>query len=115
MNKENVDSINGDERDLALILLMAFRYAHKNERNLSDISKILIDNFHLLPNDFLKQFVDDIIFQYRCCNIHENVINPSFLEGFLQQCLKELKRRGNPYIDYRHDSLDMCPNKRGLQ
>lgn len=117
--KNTKNSIEGDDRDLSLLLVMAFRYAHTRHINMSllNISEILTDNFHLLSNDFLRQFVRDIVYQYRyynVCSNKNNVPNPSYLDNFLQQCLKELEKRQDPYLDYEYDSLDRCPDKRGI-
>lgn len=112
---KSMTCIKGENPYLGWLLLMAFRYAVGRHftQSLKDIDRLILDNIHLLCDDFVGQMIRDINDQYRIYNItHEkqkDAINPNYLEPFRQACLKELESRGCPYRSYSFDEYDRVP------
>ena len=112
---KSMTTIRGENPYLSWLLIMAFRYAVGRHftQALTDIDGIILDNIHLMCDDFVSQMVRDINDQYRIYNVtHEKnkeATNPNYLEPFRQACLKELEKRGCPYRSYSFDEYDKVP------
>lgn len=112
---KNMTTIRGENPYLGWLLIMAFRYAVGRHftQALTDIDGIILDNIHLMCDDFVNQMVRDINDQYRIYNVtrekNKEATNPNYLEPFRQACLKELEKRGCPYRSYSFDEYDKVP------
>ena len=115
--ENDMNNIHGEQPYLGWVLIMAFRYAINRHltQALKDIEGVIVDNFHLMCDDFIGQMIRDINEQYRIYNIATEKRrdglngNPVYLEPFRQKCLNELERRGCPYRSFVFDEYDKVP------
>ena len=103
--------IKGEEQALAWLIVAAFRYAinRHGTQAMRGIEKPILDNLHLLNDDFIRQFIHEIEWEQRAQAIDEEEQGKEKNEFFYR-----LKVHVSDYINYlqkqkqNEDAQKMC-------
>lgn len=95
LENKKVIAIEGPEYQLGWTLLMAFRYAVNRHftQALLDIQQVIVGNFDLLCDDFIRQMIEDIDFERRAHGMRYDKEDISYLDWFYNQCVEEYTKR----------------------
>lgn len=93
-------AIHGENPHLAWLILSAFRYSvgrHITEA-MWGIEGVIVDNLHLLCDNFIQQMIDDIENEFRVYELQNQnnkrvYGNPYYLKRLQDKCIKEMEAR----------------------
>lgn len=89
--------IKGDEHDLSVLMLFAFRYCSNRHftQAMLDIDSVILNNIHLLSAEFIRQMINDIEHEQKIQKINEEEQQKEKYDFFYR-----LKVHVNDYMNY---------------